>query len=85
MSSATPAPAWLAALRDTVNGVGIERFVREAITASEEHDLPVHDGNLMLADRLEAAGLNQRKLPRHLLPGTLLVGTDTAMATSPQT
>src|SRR5450756_1771698 len=67
--------AWLAALRDTVHWAGIERFTREVITASEEHDLPVDDGNLMLmlAGRLEAAGLDQRKLHRHLLPGTLLI------------
>lgn len=77
--------AWLAALRDTVHWAGIERFVREVITASEEHDLPVDDGNLMLmlAGRLEAAGLDQRKLPRHLLPGTLLAGSRAALGGPP--
>jgi hypothetical protein len=36
--------AWLAALRDTAFWEGIERFAREVIAASEEHDLPVDDG-----------------------------------------
>jgi hypothetical protein len=77
--------AWLAALRDTVHWAGIERFTREVITASEEHGLPVDDGELMLvlAGRLEAAGLDQRKLPRHLLPGTLLAGSRAALGGPP--
>ena len=77
--------AWLAALRDTVYWEGIERFAREVITASEEHDLPVDDGELMLvlAGRLEAAGLDQRKLPRQLLPGTLLAGSRVALGGPP--
>jgi hypothetical protein len=66
--------AWLGLLRDTVHWAGIERFVREVLAASDEHDLPVDEGQLMLlvAGRLEAAGLDQRKLPRSLLPGTAL-------------
>jgi hypothetical protein len=50
------------------------------LAASAEHDLPVDDGELMLlvARRLEAAGLDQRKLPRSLLPGTALTMTQTA-------
>ena len=77
--------AWLAALRDTMHWAGIERFVREVITASEEHGLPVDDGELMLllAGRLEAAGLDQRKLPRHLLSGTLLDGSRAALGGPP--
>jgi hypothetical protein len=69
--------AWLRLLRGTIHWKGIERFVREAVTASEEHDLPVDEGQLMLllTGRLEAAGLDQRKLPRNLLPATLLEGS----------
>lgn len=69
--------AWLAVLRGTGHWRGIERFIGEVVAASEEHDLPVDDGELMLllAGRLEAAGLDQRKLPRHLLPDTALAGT----------
>jgi hypothetical protein len=68
--------AWLELLRGTVYWAGIERFVREVLAASAEHDLPVDEGELMLlvAGRLEAAGLDQRKLPRSLLPGTALAG-----------
>ena len=63
-------------LRGTVHWRGIERFAGEALTASEEHDLPVDSGELMLllAGRLEAAGLDQRKLPRDLLPDRALEG-----------
>ena len=68
--------AWLWLLRGTVHWRGIERFAREVLAASDEHDLPVDEGELMLlvAGRLEAAGLDQRKLPRSLLPGTALAG-----------
>jgi hypothetical protein len=61
--------AWLRLLRGTSYWQGIERFVREILAASEEHDLPVDDRELMLllAERLEAIGLDQRKLPRNLL------------------
>jgi hypothetical protein len=77
--------AWLAALRGTAHWAGIERFVRVVITASEEHGLPVDDGELMLlvAGRLEAAGLDQRKLPRPLLPGALLAGSRAALGGPP--
>lgn len=77
--------AWLAALRDTVPWAGIERFAREVVTASEEHDLPVDDGELMLllAGRLEAAGLDQRKLPRRMFPDTLLAGSRVALGGPP--
>ncbi|MGA6155565.1 hypothetical protein ACPEIC_19670 [Stenotrophomonas sp. NPDC087984] len=66
--------AWLRLLRATVHGKGVQRFVREAVAASEELGLPVDDGNLMLAltGRLEAAGLDQRHLPRRLLPEAAL-------------
>jgi hypothetical protein len=69
--------AWLRLLRGTVHWKGIERFAREAVTASEEYDLPIDSGELMLllTGRLEAAGLNQRKLPRGMLPATLLEGS----------
>ncbi|MFD7894027.1 hypothetical protein [Streptomyces sp. NPDC059743] len=68
--------AWLRLLRGTVHGKGIQRFVREAVSASEELEIPVNDGELMLAltGRLEAAGLDQRHLPRRLLPKAALQG-----------
>ena len=68
--------AWLRMLRGTVHWRGIERFADEALTASEDHDLPIDSGELMLllAGRLEAAGLDQRKLPRDLLPDRALEG-----------
>jgi hypothetical protein len=77
--------AWLAALRGTAHWAGIERFVRVVLTASEEHHLPVDDGELMLlvAGRLEAAGLDRRKLPRELLPGALLAGSRVALGGPP--
>ncbi|MFK0101397.1 hypothetical protein [Streptomyces sp. NPDC091040] len=66
--------AWLRLLRGTVHESGIQRFVRTAVSASEELRLPVDDGELMLAllGRLEAAGLDQRRVPRRLLPETAL-------------
>jgi hypothetical protein len=66
--------AWLRMMRNTSYWPGIERFVAEALAASEQHDLPVDDGVLMLLlnGRLEAAGLNQRRLPRDLLPDRAL-------------
>jgi len=65
---------WLRLMRGTVHWKAIERFVREVLAASADHDLPVDEGELMLllAGRLEAAGLDQRKVPRSLLPGTAL-------------
>ena len=77
--------AWLRLLRGTVHWAGIERFVREVLAASAEHDLPVDEGELMLlvADRLEAAGLDQRKIPRGLLPGTALAGSRVARGPAP--
>ncbi|PTH86558.1 hypothetical protein C9J60_20200 [Streptomyces sp. A244] len=66
--------AWLRLLRGTVHGKGIQCFVREAVSASEELGLPVDDVELMLAlaGRLEGAGLDQRRLPRRLLPEAAL-------------
>ncbi len=77
--------AWLGLLRGTVHWAGIERFVREVLAASAEHDLPVDEGELMLlvAGRLEAAGLDQRKLPRGLLPGTALADARLARGPDP--
>lgn len=68
--------AWLRLLRNTVHWAGIERFVAEALAASEQFDLAVDEGELMLllAGRLESAGLDQRKLPRDLLPDRALRG-----------
>ena len=68
--------AWLRLLRGTACWPGVERFVREVLAASTEHDLPVDEGALMLllAGRLEAARLDQRKLPRDLLPDRALAG-----------
>ncbi len=66
--------AWLRLIRTTPHWAGIQRFVTEVVQASEAHHLPVDAGELMLlvAGRLEAAGLDQRKLPAGLLPGTAL-------------
>ncbi len=66
--------AWLRMMRPTPHWPGIEDFVAETLAASEEHDLPVDEGELMLllAGRLEAAGLNQQQLPRDLLPDRAL-------------
>jgi hypothetical protein len=49
---------------------GIERVVAEVMRASQDHQLPVDDGELMLlvAGLLEAAGLDQRKLARRAAP-----------------
>jgi hypothetical protein len=68
--------AWLRMLRDTVHWTGIERFVAEALAASEQHDLAVDEGELMLLlfGRLEPADLDQSKLPRDLLPDRALQG-----------
>ncbi len=64
--------AWLRLIRTTGHWRGIERFVAEVVAASEEHQMPVDEGELMLlvAGRLEDAGLDQRKLPAALLPRT---------------
>lgn len=66
--------AWLRLMRETPHWDGIERFVRETIAASEQHRLPVDEGELMLllAGRLEDAGLDRRALPAALLPRTAL-------------
>ncbi|WP_137235329.1 hypothetical protein [Streptomyces sp. BPSDS2] len=66
--------AWLRLLRGTVHGKGIERFVHETVSASQDLGMSVDDGELMLAlaGRLEAAGLDQRRLPRRLLPSEAL-------------
>lgn len=68
---------WLRLMRTTAHWAGIERFVREVVDASNEHGLGVDDGELMLlvVGRLEAAGLDQRKLPVALLPRTALADT----------
>jgi tetratricopeptide (TPR) repeat protein len=62
--------AWFRLLRRTPHWTGIECFVHEALDLSEAHDLPVDAGELMLllAGRLEAAGLDRHKLPRRSLP-----------------
>lgn len=77
--------AWLRLLRGTVHEKGVQRFVREAVSASEELELPVDHGELMLAltGRLEAAGLDQRHLPRRLLPEAALQGCRAADGPSP--
>ncbi|MFJ9569335.1 hypothetical protein [Streptomyces bacillaris] len=66
--------AWLRLLQGTTHGKGIERFVHEAVSASQDLGMPVDEGALMLAlaGRLEAAGLDQRTLPRRLLPSEAL-------------
>lgn len=76
--------AWLRLMRDTPHWDGIERFVRETIAASEQHRLPVDEGELMLllAGRLEDAGLDRRTLPAALLPRTALA--EARFLTGPQ-
>jgi hypothetical protein len=78
--------AWLGLLRGTVHWAGIERFVTEVLAASAEHDLAVDEGELMLlvAGRLEAAGLDQRKIPRSLLPEAALAGARLARGPDPE-
>src|SRR5258708_38138159 len=63
----------------------MEGLVGGVRAASAEHDLPVDEGELMLlvAGRLEAAGLDQRKIPRSLLPGTALAGARLARGPDP--
>src|SRR5258708_7749899 len=77
--------AWLRLMRGTVHWKAIERFVREVLAASADHDLPVDEGELMLrlAGRLEAAGLDQRKLPRSVLPGAALADARLACGPAP--
>ncbi|MFG7943768.1 hypothetical protein [Streptomyces cacaoi] len=77
--------AWLRLLHGTVQGKGIQRFVREAVSASEDLGMPVDDGHVMLAlaGRLEAAGLDRRRLPRRLLPRTALEGCRAVYGPSP--
>lgn len=66
--------AWLRQMRETPHWNGIERFVRETMAASDQYQLPVDEGELMLllAGRLEDAGLDRRALPGALLPRTAL-------------
>jgi hypothetical protein len=66
--------AWLRLLRQTAHWDDVERFVHAVAAASEKHQLPVDDGELMLllAGALEDAGLDKRKLPKPLLPGNAL-------------
>lgn len=67
---------WLRVLRGTPYWAGIDRFVREALAASREHDLPVGADELYgpLRERLEAASRELRTLPRDLLPDQILRG-----------
>ncbi|MFE7127562.1 hypothetical protein [Streptomyces sp. NPDC057617] len=76
--------AWLRLLQGTVHGKSLQQFVREVVSASEELELPVDEGKLMLAvaGRLEAAGLDQRRLPRRLLPEAALQGCRTVYGPS---
>lgn len=62
--------AWLRMLRRTPHWTNIERFVSEVVIESEAADLSIDDVSLLprLAERLEAACLDQRKLPARLLP-----------------
>jgi hypothetical protein len=77
--------AWLRLLRATPHWGGIERFVTVALAASDDHDLPIDDGELMLllAARLEDAGLDQRALPAALLPGHALATSRVATGPDP--
>lgn len=76
--------AWLRLMRTTPHWVGIERFVTEVVRTSEEYQLAVDEGELMLlvAGRLEDAGLDQRQLPSPLLPKNALA--DARFITGPR-
>ncbi|WP_159393790.1 hypothetical protein [Streptomyces sp. NRRL F-5755] len=78
--------AWLRLIRGTVHEKGVRCFVREALSASKELGRPVDDGKLMLAltGRLEAAGLDQRRLPRRLLPEIALQACRAVVGPSPE-
>jgi hypothetical protein len=77
--------AWLRVLRGTAHWSGIERFVHEVVAASEEHELGIDEGELMLLamGRLEDAGLDQRRLPASLLPGAALAGSRVVVGPDP--
>jgi hypothetical protein len=62
--------AWLRVMRASRFWPAIQRFVVEVVQASQDHQLPVDEGELMLlvVGRLEDAGLDQRKLPADLSP-----------------
>jgi hypothetical protein len=77
--------AWLRLLRGTPHWGGIERFVHEVIGASEQHELGIDEGELMLLvmGRLEDAGLDQRRLPAGLLPGAALAGSRVVVGPDP--
>ncbi|MCP2261757.1 hypothetical protein LX15_005483 [Streptoalloteichus tenebrarius] len=64
--------AWTDLLRQTPHWKDVERFVSEAVQLSKERDLPIDSPKalLLLAGRLEAAGLDQHDLPRSLHPAT---------------
>jgi hypothetical protein len=66
--------AWLRLLRGTKHWPGVERFVTEVVQASETHQMPVDDGELMLlvVGRLEHASLDRTKLSTSLLPSAAL-------------
>lgn len=86
MEFANARDAWLRLLRGTVHGRAIERFVREAVATSAELELPIDHPDLMLAlaDRLEAAGLDRRPLPRRLQPVAALRGCRAVCGPSPE-
>ena len=75
---------WLDSLRGTVHWRGIETFVRLVVAASNEFRRPLDDGELMMAvmGRVEDARLDQRKLPRALLPETALADSRLALGLS---
>ncbi|NLU81078.1 hypothetical protein HCA58_22570 [Micromonospora sp. HNM0581] len=75
---------WLELLQGTVHGKGIEDFVRLSVRTSDEFGRPIDDGELMLviAGRVEDARLDQRKLPRTLLPEAALAGSRIAAGPS---
>jgi hypothetical protein len=76
--------AWLRLMRATPHWWGVETFVNEVVATSESFELPIDDGELMLlvAGRLESAGLDQRKLPAGLLPGNALAQSRVAVGPS---
>ncbi|RLK60316.1 hypothetical protein [Actinokineospora cianjurensis] len=66
--------AWLQQLRSTTHWSDIEKFVSVAMDLSRDTGLALDSGELLytLANHLEDAGLNRRRLPASLRPEALL-------------
>ncbi|MFB6724617.1 hypothetical protein ACFCV3_30855 [Kribbella sp. NPDC056345] len=66
--------AWFRKLHDTRHWEGIGCVVDETLRLSQELDLPTDSGEVLhaLAERLEAAGLDRRSIPKALHPAVCL-------------